>query len=118
MCVALQLWCAASARAQIALPATSSDQVLVPHLSFDRVTGMAKGGVSAITQDGAGFIWFGTEEGLSRYDGYEFVNYVPGKHEKNTLANFTVTSLAAGKDALWIGTVKGLERLDLTTYKF
>ena len=115
--LALQWWCAPLASAQLALPPTKpAGEVLQPSLAFDRVTGMAKGAVSAIVQDPSGFIWFGTEEGLSRYDGYEFVNVVAGT--QNTLSSFTVTSLVADKDSLWIGTAKGLDRLSYATQKF
>lgn len=121
----LQCWWTTPAAAQVA-PARTADapkdaganKLLFRSLRFDRITGMTKGAVSAIAQDGSGLIWFGTEEGLSRYDGYEFVNYVPGQDQQNTLSNFTVTSLAASKDALWIGTIKGLNRLELGTNKF
>jgi len=94
------------------------ESTLLPHLSFDRLTGMTKGGVTAIAQDANGFLWFGAEEGLSRFDGYEFINYVAEKNPENTLSNFTVNALAASKDALWIGTVKGLDKLDLASGKF
>src|SRR5262249_50881543 len=81
------------------------------------VTGMGTGAVNAIAQDSSGFIWFGTADGLSRYDGYDFDNYRPGD-DQNTLSSFTVTALAPAKDALWIGTVKGLDKLDLASGTF
>src|ERR1051325_2584770 len=106
------------APAEPRVAAGNASDSLLPHLSFDHVTGMTKGAVTAIAQDSAGFIWFGAEEGLSRYDGHEFINYVVGKNPENTLSSFTVNALAAGKDALWIGTAKGLDRLDLASGKF
>ena len=117
--VAAVLAAVAPASAQVASPpAASGGGTLAPFLRFDRVTGMAKGAITAIAQDSSGFLWFGTEEGLSRYDGYDFVNYVPGGDSTNTLSSFSVTALAAGKDALWIGTEKGLDRLELATGTF
>src|SRR5262249_30428683 len=110
-----------SSRAQVALPPSAGGGAvtkLTPHLRFDRVSGMAKGAITVITQDSAGFLWFGTEEGLSRYDGVNYVSYVAGSDPTNTLSNFTVTSLAPGKDALWVGTIKGLDKLDLASGKF
>ena len=106
------------ASAQVALPATSGarSDVLQPYVRFERISGLAKGGVSAIVQDEQGFMWFGTDEGLTRYDGYEYENYVAGG--KSSLSSFTVTSLAPGKGTLWIGTDKGLNRLDLRSKKF
>ena len=115
----------APASAQVPLPRAagteeqaSGDNVMFPHLSFDRITGMTKGAVTAIVQDGAGFIWFGTEAGLSRYDGYDFVNYTVGSDPTSSLSNSTVNALAVDKDSLWIGTEKGLDRLNLATTKF
>ncbi|HTL36871.1 MAG TPA: two-component regulator propeller domain-containing protein [Kofleriaceae bacterium] len=118
--LAIQGWLGSLASAQVTLPPTdvkaTGDNALHPTLQFDRVTGMTKGAVAAIAQDASGFIWFGTEEGLSRFDGYDFVSYMPGA--ENTLSNFTVTSLVADAGSLWIGTAKGLDRLDLATNKF
>jgi len=92
----------------------SGDQVLTPYLSFDHVAGMTKGAVTSMAQDDAGFLWFGTEEGLSRYDGYQFVHYAPDDQSND----FTVTALAVNGDEMWVSTDKGLDRLDLTTKKF
>ena len=39
--------------------------------------GLAQGTVQAIHQDAKGNLWFGTFEGLSRFDGYRFSNYLP-----------------------------------------
>lgn len=114
--LALQWWCASLASAQLALPpagAKLDGESLQPSLAWDRVTGMAKGAVSAIVQDPSGFLWFGTEEGLSRYDGYDFVKITTGTDD----AAFTVTSLVADKDVLWIGTDKGISKLDYATLK-
>jgi ligand-binding sensor domain-containing protein/serine phosphatase RsbU (regulator of sigma subunit) len=112
---------APQAFAQVALPPSTSSSAgngLHPHLRFDHITGMAKGAITTIVQDSRGFLWFGTEEGLSRYDGYGFVSYVAGAADDKTLANSTVTSLAPGKDVLWIGTIKGLDKLDFASGKF
>ena len=37
--------------------------------------GLSQTTVTAIVQDPAGFMWFGTQDGLNRYDGYQFVHY-------------------------------------------
>ncbi len=42
---------------------------------YDVSDGLAHGDVSAIHQDRKGYLWFGTWEGLSRFDGYRFTNY-------------------------------------------
>ena len=45
---------------------------------FDHLTtenGLSQNGVTAFVQDRQGLIWIGTQEGLNRYDGYEFTNF-------------------------------------------
>ena len=37
--------------------------------------GLAHSGVHSIYQDARGYLWFGTNEGVSRFDGYRFTNY-------------------------------------------
>ena len=47
----------------------------LPFKSLTTADGLATNRVVQIYQDRKGFLWFATREGLSRYDGYEFVNY-------------------------------------------
>lgn len=52
-------------------------------LNFRRITindGLSQNTVFCIVQDKTGFIWIGTEDGLNKYDGYEFTTY---KHEND-----------------------------------
>src|SRR5215469_2082508 len=70
--------------------------------------GLPQDTIRAITQTRDGFLWVGTDEGLARFDGYEFVAY--GK-DANGLPSNSVTVLASGPDGcLWIGTPNGLVR--------
>lgn len=70
--------------------------------------GLPQDTVRAITQTTDGFLWLGTDEGLARFDGYEFVAF--GKDQGNLPSN-SVNVLAAGRDgSLWIGTPGGLTR--------
>ena len=51
-------------------------------MRFDRLTpesGLSQSSVVTILQDSQGFMWFGTENGLNRYDGYEFEQF---RHER------------------------------------
>jgi signal transduction histidine kinase/ligand-binding sensor domain-containing protein len=64
-------------------------------------------------------MWFGTNDGLNRYDGYEFVVYHADPEGDGGLSHDAVTSLVEGEaDELWIGTRGGLDRLDLETGHF
>ena len=68
--------------------------------------GLPQGTVSSIAQTADGYLWFGTQEGLARYDGGRFAVY-DTSNTKGLQSNF-VTSLAAdGKGNLWVGTRGG-----------
>ena len=70
--------------------------------------GLPQDTIRAITQTTDGFLWLGTDEGLARFDGYEFVAF--GKDQGGLPSN-SVTVLTAGPDgSLWIGTPNGLTR--------
>jgi len=75
--------------------------------------GLAHNGVTSMLEDSKGFLWFGTYEGINKYDGYELKTF------KNTVDNSLLTSnrvrsLNEDKHGnLWIGTDKGL-----TIYKY
>ncbi len=72
--------------------------------------GLPQDTVHAIAQTSDGYLWLGTDDGLARFDGYEFVTFTK---EHDDLPADSITSLAAGKDgSLWIGTQNGLARYD------
>ena len=76
------------------------------HLGGDN--GLSPGGVMAILQDSQGFLWFGTEDGLDRYDGYELQHHVHDKNRSGSLSSNWVSGLAADSDGnLWISTDGG-----------
>ncbi|HEY5125562.1 MAG TPA: two-component regulator propeller domain-containing protein [Ignavibacteria bacterium] len=62
-----------------------SNSQSIPFRNYNKKDGLAHTGVYAITQDKTGFIWLGTQDGLSRFDGYTFVNYhnTDGLNENN-----------------------------------
>jgi signal transduction histidine kinase/ligand-binding sensor domain-containing protein/CheY-like chemotaxis protein/HPt (histidine-containing phosphotransfer) domain-containing protein len=77
------------------------------HLSVD--DGLAQESVLAIVQDRDGFMWFGTQSGLSRYDGYRFTSYRNVVGDPQSLVNNWVRVLYVDrKGRLWIGTDGGL----------
>jgi ligand-binding sensor domain-containing protein len=49
----------------------------LPVVSFTTADGLAHNHIKNIRQDSRGFLWFATDEGLSRFDGYKFYNYRP-----------------------------------------
>jgi len=70
--------------------------------------GLAQNNVNSIIQDSKGFIWMGTDDGLSRFDGYNFVN-CDNDNSGNGLSNSSIRSLAESPslNILWIGTQDG-----------
>ena len=73
---------------------------------WTQADGLPQDTVRAITQTADGYLWLGTEEGLARFDGYEFTTF--DKRDGDLPSNY-ITALAATADgALWIGTAAGL----------
>jgi len=68
--------------------------------------GLPQDTIRAIAQTKDGYLWLGTDEGLARFDGYDFVVF---NKENGSLSSNSVTALWAGRDGgLWIGTPAGL----------
>ena len=88
----------------------------VAHLSVD--DGLSQSSVQQILQDRKGLLWFGTQEGLNRYDGYRFTVH-RARNQRGFLGDHDITALIedAGGD-LWVGTSRGLYRHDLETGRF
>lgn len=85
-------------------------------LQFNSLTvndGLSQSWVHCIHQDKLGYMWFGTEDGLNRYDGHNIISFKYNSREKGTLSNNTIFAIADGIDNnLWIGTFKGLNLLN------
>lgn len=68
--------------------------------------GLANNSIRHIHQDSKGFLWFGTLNGLSRYDGNSFVNFHPDRTKELSLADNRIRALHEDKNGfLWIETV-------------
>jgi len=68
--------------------------------------GLPQDTIRAITQTADGYLWLGTDEGLARFDGYEFTTF---NRTSGDLPSNSITALASTPDgALWIGTSEGL----------
>ena len=86
------------------------------HLTVD--DGLPQMSVNAIEKDSAGYMWFGTGDGLSRFDGYNFFNF-PYQPNKSELVSNTISSLKmANNHILWIGTSKGVSRVNTKDFSF
>jgi ligand-binding sensor domain-containing protein/serine phosphatase RsbU (regulator of sigma subunit) len=84
------------------------------HLMAD--DGLSQNTVNAIAQDSLGFMWFGTGEGLNRYDGTGFRYYRYDPADSNSLSANAIKALVPLGHQLWIGTYgNGVNCLDLVT---
>lgn len=90
------------------------------YINYTHADGLASDHVKAIVQDSTGFIWIGTNNGLSRFDGYRFRNFYHNPADSNSLCNNSIVSLKVDSyNRLWIATfLNGISCLDLSTYTF
>jgi ligand-binding sensor domain-containing protein/signal transduction histidine kinase len=78
--------------------------------------GLSNNSVFCSVQDHNGFLWFGTKDGLNRFDGYRFKVFNVNSDDERSLTNDFISCLAIDKrNRLWIGSSKGLYRFDEVT---
>jgi ligand-binding sensor domain-containing protein/signal transduction histidine kinase/DNA-binding response OmpR family regulator len=81
--------------------------------------GLSYNTVFCSIQDSKGFMWFGTRDGLNRFDGYNFKVFRHEQGNKFSLgSNFISTLCEDGRGHIWVGTNKGLYSYDVNTEKF
>jgi two-component system sensor histidine kinase ChiS len=87
------------------------------HLSIS--DGLSQSIVYSILQDSRGFMWFGTQDGLNKYDGYQFTVYRSNPNDSTSLSDNEVFVVFEDRNGtLWIGTGNGLNRFDREQQKF
>lgn len=74
--------------------------------TIDQSDGLSNGTVTCIAQDKDGFMWFGTKNGLNKYDGSEFIEF---NSQNSLLASNDISALVyhSSRNELWIGTNGG-----------
>ncbi|WP_066631388.1 hybrid sensor histidine kinase/response regulator transcription factor [Labilibacter marinus] len=82
--------------------------------------GLSQNDVNCIFQDSKGFIWIGTNDGLNRYDGYEFKTFRREPREENGIAGNIIQAITEDSNGdIWIGTNdNGVSKFDLSANKF
>jgi len=106
------------ARAPVEEAASASgNRIRFEHLSLEQ--GLSQSSVLCMLQDGKGFMWFGTWDGLNKYDGYNFTVYKYDPEDPYSLSDNTVWSMVEDRlGVLWIGTRGGLNQFDRETGHF
>ncbi|NOH03286.1 MAG: hypothetical protein HND47_15665 [Chloroflexi bacterium] len=107
-------------------PAPPQKEPFTPYgknIRFERLSleeGLSQSVVNVILQDRKGFLWVGTDDGLNRYDGYNFKAYKPDTNEPFSLSDRTVTAMVEDDEGnLWVATrMGGLNRYDPASGRF
>ncbi|MBC7830342.1 MAG: response regulator [Chitinophagaceae bacterium] len=93
-----------------------------PKLKFKRITseqGLSNSTVESIFQDSRGFIWFGTRDGLNRYDGYQIVIYRYDPKDTNSISDNYIRYIYEDRNhVMWVGTTNGLNRFNTAENNF
>lgn len=83
-------------------------QLLFENYSSEQ--GLSQNSCYTIAQDSDGFMWFGTQDGLNRYDGKQFMTYLPQNSIGKKLPSNYISSLYfdSTENLLWVGTIGGV----------
>lgn len=99
------------------ITAAAQENYPVTYLGIEH--GLSNNSVSCIYQDHHGFMWFGTYDGLCRYDGYGFKVFRNQINDENSLINNRVSAICEDEDNhIWVGTKKGLCFYDNVKLKY
>ncbi len=89
-----------------ALPVSGNEIIRFEHISVEQ--GLSQSGVHCIFQDSKGFLWFGTWDGLNRYDGYSFTVFKNDPDDPGSLRHNVINTIQEDRQGLiWIGTGGG-----------
>ena len=90
-------------------PYISAQELSLYFNHYTNENGLAQNSTRSIVQDSTGFIWIATEDGLNRFDGYEFICFREDSKKKNSLSSDYITDLCVDyENRLWIATWGGL----------
>ena len=84
-----------------------TDSMMIETISKEE--GLSNRHVHCVIEDQYGFLWIGTDDGLNRYDGYEFIVYKNNIWDTTSLSSPVISLLTEDKDGnIWVGTPNGL----------
>jgi signal transduction histidine kinase/ligand-binding sensor domain-containing protein/CheY-like chemotaxis protein/AraC-like DNA-binding protein len=87
--------------------------------NFDTSKGISSSTCTTIFQDREGFLWFGTIDGLNKYNGYEFQIYRTILDNPSSISNNRINVITEDNHGrLWVGTDNGLNVFDKNTQRF
>ena len=107
LCLAVRLaWCF-SLTLLLLFPSARAEQL--PVKTYTTADGLLRNQANQIKQDSRGFLWFCTNDGLSRFDGYSFTNYTTDDGLPNRIVN---DLLETRSGVIWVATENGLARFN------
>jgi len=78
--------------------------------------GLSQNTINTIMEDKDGFLWIGTDDGLNKFDGFEYKVYQYSIYNKNGLSNNQITAVEQDTEGnMWVGTILGLNKINLKT---
>jgi ligand-binding sensor domain-containing protein/signal transduction histidine kinase len=89
--------------------------------NFDHLSssdGLSDNNVETIFQDSKGFMWFGTRNGLNKFDGNHFKSFTMDPNNPNTISNNVIWDIHEFQQQLWIATEQGLNVLESDGNRF
>jgi signal transduction histidine kinase/ligand-binding sensor domain-containing protein/ActR/RegA family two-component response regulator len=98
----------------------AAQQVKVNLTTLKSSTPLSQNTIQAIYKDSFGFMWFGTQDGLNRFDGYEVQVYKHIRHDSNSLPGNSITAISEDSAKnLWVGTrINGLSKFNRKKRQF
>ncbi|WP_025145860.1 hybrid sensor histidine kinase/response regulator transcription factor [Pedobacter jeongneungensis] len=97
--------------------AAYSQRIAFENLTVDN--GLSQNSVLAIVQDGRGFMWYGTQHGLNKYNARSFKIYKNDPSDRTSLSsNYITCLLLDSHKVLWVGTRNGLNKYNPETDSF
>jgi len=86
---------------------------------YGAAEGISQSEILCIFQDSEGYTWFGTQNGLNKFDGYSFEHFFNDPADTNSISNNWIFDIAEDQNGiLWIGTKSGLNKYDKHTGQF
>lgn len=98
-----------------------SENKIISDLLFTRYSsreGLPDNRIRSVYQDSRGFLWVGTMNGVSRYDGYNFRKFYTNNDPGSISGNWAFAICEDSTKNIWIGTVNGLNMFDTKQEKF
>ena len=98
------------------------NQAFLQNVRFEHLTienGLSQNTINCIFQDSRGFMWFGTQDGLNKFDGYNFTIFRHDPTDTNSISHSWVWYIYEdSRNNIWIATWRGLTKYDPTINKF